>query len=67
MKIFILNGTKLVGSYTFICHQILMSLFKYFGLSSLFCNTCYSLYYDICSIMITVAMARAMGHDFSDH
>ena len=52
-----MNGTIKV------CHQILVSLFKYFESSSLFCNNCHSLYF--CSITVTVAMARGMSHDFS--
>ena len=44
-------------------HQILVSLFKKFESSSLFCNNCHSLYF--CSITVTVAMAmeKAMGYD----
>ena len=52
-----MNGTIKV------CQQTLVSLFKYFDSSSLFCNNCHSLCF--CSITVTVVMARAMGHDFS--
>ena len=52
-----MNGTIKV------CHHISVSLFKYFESSSLFCSNCHSLYF--CSIMVTVAMVRAMGRDFS--
>ena len=45
-----------------VCHQILLSLFKYLESSSLACNKCHSLHF--CSIMVTVAMVRVMGHDF---
>ena len=56
-EIVCMNGTIKV------CHQILVSLFKYFESSSLLCNNCHSFYF--CSITVTVVMVRAMGHDFS--
>ena len=46
-----------------VCHQILVSLFKYLESRCLFCNNCHSLYF--CSITVTVVMVRAMGRDFS--
>ena len=53
-----MNGTIKV------CHQILLSLFKYFESCKFsVLNNCHSLYF--CSTTVTVEMTGVMGCDFS--